>query len=129
MRDRTSDFDTQFSSLNVKSNPDESIPQVESIPLPVKQNNGAQISGLPVVNSLPLPTKVEEVEPEFSVSEDEPDDLAMPELSDLIGGIEMMLDEPNQDKILTSPQIPDLDDLDLDDKPEIPDIPDLDDIL
>ena len=129
LRDRTSDFDTQFSSLNVKSNPVESIPQVESVPLPSKQNTGAQISGLPVVDSLPLPSKVEEVEPEFSVSEEEHDDLAMPELSDLIGGIEMMLDEPKKDKILTTPQIPDLDDLDLDDAPEIPDIPNLDDIL
>ena len=129
VRDRTSDFDTQFSSLNVKSNPVESLPHVESVPLPAKQNNGAQISGLPVVDSLPLPTKVEQVETEFSVSEDETDDLAMLELSDLIGGIEMMLDEPKQDTIFITPQIPVLDDLDLDDVPEIPDIPDLDDIL
>lgn len=129
VRDRTSDFDTQFSSLNVKSNPVDSLPHVESIPLPRKQNNGAQISGLPVVDSLPLPTKVEQVEPEFSVSEDEVDDLAMPELSDLIGGIEMMLDEPMEGQILNTAPIPDLDDLDLDDELEIPDIPDLDDIL
>lgn len=128
VNDRKSDFDSQFSSLSVptKDEPPRTA-VVNSVPLPAKQSTGAQISGLPVVDSLPLPTKTNEIEPEFSVSSESEDDLTMPDLTDLIGGIEMMLDDIDQPVEFEIPELPDLDELG--DKPALPDIPDLDDIL
>ena len=98
MRDRTTEFDDQFSSLNVVreqeiENPNRII--TYRCPLPITKK-GANIGGLPVVESLPLPVREVEKEPEFTVTEvaelSADDDLAMPDLGDLIGEVNQMLD-------------------------------------
>ena len=141
MRDRTTEFDDQFSPLNVVREQEIEKPKSDNnLPLPSSKNEskGANIDGLPVVESLPLPMREEEKEPEFTVTEvaemKADDDLSMPDLGDLIGEVNQMLDvepEPVAD-LEKKMEIPNLADIVLDDVSngvEIPEIPDLDDIL
>ena len=141
VRDRTSEFEGQFSSLNISR--DQEIEKTKSnnnlsLPSSNVDSQGANIGGLPVVESLPLPKREVEQEPEFTVTEVvevEPDDnLTMPDLGDLIGDVNKMLEVKSEPivEIEARMEIPDLDDLILDDvskAPGIPEIPDLDDIL
>ena len=141
MRDRTAEFDDQFSSLNVVREQEIEKPKSDNnLPLPSSDNEtkGANIGGLPVVESLPLPVREVEKEPEFTVTEvaelSADDDLAMPDLGDLIGEVNQMLDVEGEPvtEFEKKLDIPNLDDLVLDDvskAPDIPEIPDLDDIL
>ena len=141
VRDRTTEFDDQFSPLNVVREQEIEKPKSDNnLPLPSSNNEskGANIDGLPVVESLPLPMREEEKEPEFTVTEvaemKADDDLSMPDLGDLIGEVNQMLDvepEPVAD-LEKKMEIPNLADIVLDDVSngvEIPEIPDLDDIL
>jgi len=141
VRDRTAEFDDQFSSLNTVRKQEIEKPKSDNnLPLPSSSNEtkGASIGGLPVVESLPLPIREVEKEPEFTVTEvaelKADDELSMPDLGDLIGEVNQMLDvevEPaagSEEEL----EIPNLDDLVLDDVSKglkIPEIPDLDDIL
>ena len=141
VRDRTAEFDDQFSSLNVVREQEIEKPKSDNnLPLPSSNNetHGANIGGLPVVESLPLPVREVEKEPEFTVTEvaelSADDDLAMPDLGDLIGEVNQMLDVEGEPvtEFEKKLDIPNLDDLVLDDvskAPDIPEIPDLDDIL
>ncbi|MGB0266078.1 MAG: hypothetical protein ACPGAN_07315 [Candidatus Poseidoniaceae archaeon] len=141
VRDRTAEFDDKFSSLNVVREQEIEKPKSDNnLPLPSSYNKtkGANIGGLPVVESLPLPMREVEKEPEFTVTEvaevKADDELTMPDLGDLIGEVNQMLDVEVETtaELENQLEIPNLDDLVLDEVPkgvEIPEIPDLDDIL